>query len=170
MALIRWIHLLEAVSLIGLGICAAILPNYFTFKLEQLLGVLFIAAGSVQLVRVFIDRMQARSLLYFLIALLYFVFGIIFWIHPVVGMLSLGLILMVFLLADGIAKLLLGYQAYPNLMWAGFIGCGVLSLVMGLIIWIEWPLTSAWPRGILAGANLVLYGSAMLAFSLREQG
>jgi uncharacterized membrane protein HdeD (DUF308 family) len=83
-------------------------------------------------------------------------------------MLSLGLLLMGFLVADGIAKILLGYESYPTSMWAGFIVCGTLSLIMGLIIWIEWPLTSAWPRGTITGLNLVFYGGSLLALTIQE--
>jgi uncharacterized membrane protein HdeD (DUF308 family) len=66
----RGVHFIEALSLIVLGIAATILPNYFTFKLEKMLGIIFVASGCIQLLRVFLDRMQARSVLYFMIALL----------------------------------------------------------------------------------------------------
>jgi uncharacterized membrane protein HdeD (DUF308 family) len=164
----RWAYLLEALILMSLGICAIALPQFFTFKLEKILGMIFISSGNIQILPIIIDRIQVRSLLYFFIALLYLVCGIVFWIHPIISMLSLGLILMGFLIADGIAKLLLGYQAYPSIMWAGFVVCGFLSLIMGLIIWIEWPLTSSWARGVFAGTNLLFYGSSLLAQHLSE--
>ena len=164
-----WMHFFEAVVLIGLGIGAAILPSYFSFKLEQFLGVVFIASGVVQLIRVCVDRTLARSLLYFLIALLYLASGIMFWIHPYISMFSFGFILMAFLMADGVAKLILGYEIFPKARWQGAAACGVLSLIVGVSIWAEWPLTSAWPRGILAGANLFLYGCALFGLALKER-
>jgi len=164
-----WMRFFEAVALIGLGIGAAILPSYFTFKLEKFLGVVFIISGAVQLIRVFIDRIPARSLLYFLIALLYLASGIMFWVHPYISMLSFGFILMAFLMADGVAKLILGYEVFPKARWQGVAICGVLSLIMGVSVWAEWPLTSAWPRGILAGANLFSYGCALLGLALKER-
>ncbi|HEX2579535.1 MAG TPA: DUF308 domain-containing protein [Rhabdochlamydiaceae bacterium] len=159
----------EAVVLIGLGISAAILPSYFTFKLEQFLGVIFMASGLVQLIRVLVDRIPARSLLYFLIALLYLASGIMFRIHPYISMLSFGFILMVFLMVDGLAKMILAYEVYPKALWQGFAACGILSVIMGVSIWAEWPLTSAWPRGILAGVNLFSYGCALLGLALKER-
>jgi uncharacterized membrane protein HdeD (DUF308 family) len=158
----RSVHLMEAVCLISLGVLTLILPHFYTFRLENMLGIVFMAAGLIQFVPVFLERIQGQTILYFLIALLHLLFGIIFWIHPIVSLLSLGLILMEFLIADGIAKLLLGYQSYRSNLWFAFLLCGVASIGMAVAIWIEWPVTSAVARGFFGGASLILYGSCLL--------
>jgi uncharacterized membrane protein HdeD (DUF308 family) len=165
----RWTHLFEALSLILLGIFAMALPHLFTIGLEKLMGITFIFSSLVQFIRIFSDRIQPRSLLYFFIAVMYFVCGIVYLIYPTAGILSMGLILIGFLMVDGVAKIVLGYQAYPFRMWVGFILNGVLSLIMALIVFKDWPETAFWVPGVFSGVNLLFYGSSLLLLALSEQ-
>ena len=43
---------------------------------------------------------------------------------------------------------------------------GVITLVLGAIIWRQWPLSGLWAVGILVGVDMLLTGASLLALSL----
>ena len=133
-----------------------------------MLGITFVVSGLVQFLRIFIDRIQPRSILYFFIAALYCLFGVVYWIHPILSMLSMGLILMGFLMVDGLAKFVLAYEVYPSKISIGFVLNGILSMTLAGLIWKSWPSTAFWVPGAFSGLNLLFYGSSLLSLVLSE--
>jgi uncharacterized membrane protein HdeD (DUF308 family) len=42
---------------------------------------------------------------------------------------------------------------------------GVLSLILGLLIWSQWPVSGLWAVGVLVGVNLLGTGMALVTLA-----
>ena len=52
---------------------------------------------------------------------------------------------------------------FPNWGWAGF--DGAVTLLLGILLWAEWPWSGFWFLGIAVGISLVLRGWAYVMFA-----
>jgi len=163
----RTIYLVEAFSLISLGIFALVSPHLFTLGLEFLLGWSLILAGFVQSLRIFKSHLPVGKVGYTLNAFLYVLCGVLLLVYPQIGVLSITMILMAFFVLEGLAKFILGYQLRPIKRWHWFVIDGIFSWSMALLIWNGWPDIAYWVPGVITGINLLSFGCSLLAFSFR---
>ena len=47
------------------------------------------------------------------------------------------------------------------------LGSGVLSLLFGLLIWNQWPVSGMWAVGVLGGVDLLSTGISMVVLASR---
>jgi uncharacterized membrane protein HdeD (DUF308 family) len=47
---------------------------------------------------------------------------------------------------------------------------GVITLVLGLMIWAQWPLSGAWAIGVLFGIQLLMNGIALATIGSAVRG
>jgi uncharacterized membrane protein HdeD (DUF308 family) len=47
---------------------------------------------------------------------------------------------------------------------------GVITLLLGLMLWKQWPLSGAWAVGVLFGVQLISTGVALLALGSAARG
>jgi uncharacterized membrane protein HdeD (DUF308 family) len=85
------------------------------------------------------------------------------------GVLSLTLVLAIFLLFEGVLELIL-YFRIRRIRHAGWILFdGLITLLLGFFIWVQWPSSSVWVIGTLVGISLIFSGISrfMLSFAIR---
>src|SRR3984893_15657036 len=90
--------------------------------------------------------------------------------NPLLGVLSLTLVLAVFLLFEGILELLLYFRT-RRIRHAGWILFdGIVTLILGILIWAQWPSSSVWVIGTLVGISLIFSGISrfMLSAAIRN--
>jgi uncharacterized membrane protein HdeD (DUF308 family) len=90
--------------------------------------------------------------------------------HPLLGVLSLTLLLAVFLLVEGILEITL-YFRIRRVRHAGWVLFdGIVTLILGIFIWAQWPSSSVWVIGTLVGISLIFSGISrfMLALAVRH--
>ncbi len=73
-------------------------------------------------------------------------------------------------LVEGLVKIIASVQNrnMPNWGWMCF--SGILALIIGGLIWSEWPSSAIWAIGLLVGINILFRGWSlvMLASAVRE--
>jgi uncharacterized membrane protein HdeD (DUF308 family) len=75
----------------------------------------------------------------------------------------LSLLLTAFLIIKGIFRLTLAYATQiPNIV-STLVGAGV-SIILGLLIWLEWPSSSGWFLAFCLSAEIALRGWALMMF------
>lgn len=158
----RYLLLFEGVVFTLLGFIAIALPGISTLSTELFIGWLLIFAGAVQLYRTIKSRHAPGFLGSLLISLLYIVFGILLLVFPIAGILSLTVLLTIFFIAEGIAKIILGIQLRPFRRWGWFLLNGILALIIAYIIWSGWPGTAFWVLGLLVGINMIFFGISLM--------
>jgi len=166
----RWKTLLiSGIILIVLGLIAITLPWVFTLGIELFIGVLLLVAGLVQLIHLFQSRGLKGFLSTLLLALVSVIVGILLLTYPLAGMLTLTLLLSLFFLAAGIAKLILGIQLRPIAGWGWIVSSGIISLLIALLIWAGWPGTGLWVLGLLLGIDFLFAGIYMVALAMAHR-
>jgi uncharacterized membrane protein HdeD (DUF308 family) len=95
-----------------------------------------------------------------LLAIVYLAGGAYFVTHPLLGLGTLTLFLSVILFIEGVVWVIAYFQQPNGNIW--MLLNGVITLVLGLMIWGGWPSTSVWAIGTLLGVNLVMTGMSLL--------
>ena len=78
------------------------------------------------------------------------------------GMASITMVLAVYLFVDGIMAVVAGFQAKPMKGWGWVVFSGVAAIVLGVLIWKEWPGSAQWVVGLLVGIRLITAGWSMM--------
>ena len=72
-----------------------------------------------------------------------------------------ALALAVYFVVDGIFAVVAGFGLPKGKGWVIF--NGVISVLLGIMIWRSWPVSGLWAVGILLGVKMVVAGMAMMA-------
>ncbi|HEU0058561.1 MAG TPA: DUF308 domain-containing protein [Hyphomicrobiaceae bacterium] len=153
-------------AIVVLGILAILAPLMAGKATVILVALLLLLAGLAQ----FFDAWQSRQSLSSRVLTLVLgatatIAAIFMLAHPVLGLRVLTGLLVAYLMAEGLWKIAVSLR---NRHWAGYgwlLLSGVLSLLLGILIWRQWPLAGTSALGILIGVNLVCTGVALLALA-----
>lgn len=101
-----------------------------------------------------------------ILGIIYIIAGIFLLMHPVGGLLALTLFLASFLLVYGIFALVLGFQMRPHNGWGWVLFDGIITILLGILIWAHWPFNSDWVVGTLFGISIFVSGVTRLMMTL----
>jgi uncharacterized membrane protein HdeD (DUF308 family) len=144
-----------------LGILAMMAPTLTGLSIAMALGVLIIAGGILRIIWAFRAESLGRGLLRFAVGGLTLLCGIALIAHPLFAAGLLTIVLAAYFILDGISEIAAGIQRQgAGSGWLLF--GGIISLLLGIMIWAQYPLSGAWAMGILVGIKLFLIGVIML--------
>ena len=150
---------LMGVLFIVLGLVAIGEPLVAGLAVAVLAGWLLLAGGIVHAVSAFRAGGAKSVIWHALLAVLYLAGGVYFVTHPLLGLGTLTLFLSVIFFIEGVVWVVAYFQLRSNI-W--MLLNGVITLVLGLMIWAGWPSTSVWAIGTLLGVNLLMTGMSIL--------
>jgi uncharacterized membrane protein HdeD (DUF308 family) len=140
-----------------------------TFVSVFLLGWLLIASGIVHVVHL-IRHTEIRSFWHIVGAILDFIAGFYLIANPGLGALTLTLVLAGFFLVSGVTRLIGVWRLnLPHKFWP--VLNGIISILLGILLWVHWPTSGLWFIGFAIGIELIIRGwtLVMLAFALRSR-
>lgn len=142
-----------------LGALAIVLPLAAVFALSGLIGILLLIGGVVQFVYT-LKRHQSvgKVMLGLIVSALYVIAGLILLAHPFVTLLSLTLFLAAFLVIAGIFKVIAAVEAHGTPYWGWTLASGILTFILGVLMWTHWPGFAIWAVGLLVGIDLIFMG------------
>lgn len=152
------------------GILAICLPLASSIGIVIVLAWLILFAGVAHLIFAFHSHGIGAVLWQIVLAIAYGVAGVYMLMNPLIGVLSLTLVLAVFLLFEAVLELVL-YLRIRRVRHAGWVLFdGVVTLILGILIWAQWPSSSLWVLGTLVGISLIFSGISrfMLALAIRQ--
>jgi len=153
------------VALIVLGAVCILGEIETTMITVIVLGWLLVIGGVIALVHAFRTRSWSGFFLYLLSAVLRLVTGFLLIRWPLVGAISVTLILATLFIVGGVFRAVGAFSLrFPNWGWTAT--SGVLALVLGVLLLWELPTSSLWFLGLAVGIDLVFEGSALLALGL----
>ena len=157
---------LWAVALILLGIVAVASPLFAAVVVNTIVAWLIVVAGVVHLVLAF-HAFKAGSMLWrLLVGIAYIFFGGYLIVHPGLGVASLTLVLASLFLVEGILEIVMFFQARAARGSSWLLLDGIITLALGLMIYLQWPSSSAWAIGTLVGVSMIVSGVTRLMLSL----
>jgi uncharacterized membrane protein HdeD (DUF308 family) len=100
----------------------------------------------------------------------YFATGIYLISHPVLGLAGLTLVMAIFFCAIGVADIIAWFSTRKSGGSGWMLLNGIVTLVLGFMVWNRWPATSLWFIGTLVGISLFMAGMSrlMMALTLRK--
>jgi uncharacterized membrane protein HdeD (DUF308 family) len=160
-----WLLLLGLVQ-IACGALALAVPVAASLAAVIVFGAVLVVAGVFQAVHAFSVRTWKGVVLQGLGALLYIAAGVLILLFPLSGALSLTIVVAALLIADGVARCVLAYRLKPLDGWGWFLGAGIASTVVGILLMVGWPLTGLFAIGLLLGVNLIFAGVTNCALAV----
>ncbi len=161
--------LLIGVLLIVLGIVAIAQPAVSTIFAETWFALILVSAGAAKLAFAFQTRNNGGFVWKLLLSILYIATGVMLFFYPLTGVLTLTLLLGSFLLTEGVFELILAFRLRPQQNWTWVLGDGIITLLLGGIIWFQWPFDAPWLIGTLVGASVLSTGISRVMLSLNAR-
>jgi len=155
-----------SILLIILGLLAIALPIETSLGVVIVIGWLLLFHGIGQLVHAFKSKGAGHILWKLVVAVAYLVAGVYFLARPAVGATGLTFALAIFFLAEGVSDLV-AYFAARKVAGSGWILLdGIVTLLLGVMIWRHWPSSSFWVIGLLVGISMLMTGMTRLMMAL----
>jgi uncharacterized membrane protein HdeD (DUF308 family) len=154
------------ILMIILGIFAIGAPVVATIAVQVLLGWLLVIGGIAEGIHAFMAQNWRGFLFELLSAILYLAVGVLLLVNPLLGAAALTLLLAVFLVVEGIFKIIMALRVRDHRGWGWVLASGILSLILGAMIWAQWPASGAWVIGLLVGIQLLFTGWSLVMLAL----
>ncbi len=158
--------LLAGLVLVVLGVLAIATPAVAGKAVVTVIGVVLLLAGIAQLVSSLRLDGWRRKLPPLLLGVITSVCGVALLGEPWIGMEFIALILAAFFCIEGVWKIIASFNYRPASGWLAMLASGVLTLVLGVLIYRQWPLSGIWAIGILVGVDLLMTGVSMVAVAM----
>lgn len=163
-----WCFVLLGALFAGLGTVAIFTPLLASLAAATLFGVLMLVGGVAQVVSAFWAGHWRGFTLYLLGGILYLVVGGLIVGNPFEGLEVLTLLLAAFFIVGGVFRIVVGLQTRMH-QWGWLLLSGLVSLMLGILIWAQFPESALWVIGLFIGLEMVFNGVVwvMLGLELR---
>ena len=155
-----------SILLIVLGVLAILLPVEFSFGVVMVVAWLLMISGVVQFVHAFQCKGVGSVIWKILIALIYFASGLYLRLNPGLGVAALTLLLIGFFVVQGVIEIFFYLRTRHSGVSGWVLFDGIITLILGLMIWRHWPSAALWVIGVLVGINMIMTGMTRLMLTL----
>lgn len=134
-----------------------------------LIGFLMLASGISEIVNSFWAGRWSGMLMHLLIGILYVVVGFLIIDQPAEAAINITLVIAVFLIISGIFRMVFAVsERFTG--WGWVLLNGAVTLMMGMLIYKQWPASGLWVIGLFIGIDLIFNGWSwiMLAITVRR--
>lgn len=146
-----------------MGIFAIASPFIAGVSIAMVVGILLIIGGIGQTIFAF---KAGTGLFTIIIGVLTVIAGGYMVSNPAAALATLTIFLTIYLIVSGIFEALVAFQAKPAAGWGWALFSGLLSILLGVMIWSQFPLSGAWAIGILLGIRLFTGGLSLMMFGM----
>jgi uncharacterized membrane protein HdeD (DUF308 family) len=160
------VSILWGALLIVLGMVALASPLLAAVAVNVMVAWLLVLAGVAHVMLAFRAHGAGSMIWKLLVGIAYLGFGGYLFVRPVVGVASLTLVLASLFLLEGILNIVLYVKMRPMHGSSWVLVDGIVTLALGLMIYMQWPSSSAWAIGTLVGVSLIFSGVARVMMSL----
>jgi uncharacterized membrane protein HdeD (DUF308 family) len=160
-----WIVALGALFVVG-GVVALFNVFAATFVAVIYIAAAMVVAGGWEIITAFQIRPWGRAVLWGVVGALTLFAGVAAARFPIFAAMSLTALVGGLLIVGGIVKLVLAYQLRDLSRWELIALAGALSLLLGVLILAEWPVSGFYVLGLFLGVNLLFEGVGWVAMGL----
>ena len=155
-----------AIVVIILGFLAIALPLATSVGVVVVIAWMILLAGAFQLVHAFQSKGVGSTLWKIVVATLYLIVGIYFLLNPLMAVAGFTLALAIFFVVEGVMDLVIYFQSRKVGGSGWILFNGVVTLILGIMVWRQWPSSSLWLIGTLVGISMIMTGMTRLMLSL----
>ena len=152
----KWMGILTIIF----GILAMMMPYITGQSVLMLIGILVMAGGIMRMIWAFKAGSLGKGILVFIIGGLTLLAG--FWIitEPFIAAGALTIVLSIYFFVDGFAEIMAAFSLAEGKGWLIF--DGVVTIVLGVLLFMGFPFSGPLAVGVLLGIKLLLAGITML--------
>jgi len=147
------------------GMIAIFAPMEAGIVVVIVVGWMAVFNGGAQLFYAFSHEAKHRWL-EALLGIIYIIAGIYILMHPLGGLLAITLLISCFLIVYGVFALVLAFQMRPAPGWGWVLFDAIVTIFLGILIYIHWPMNTEWVMGTLVGISFIVTGVSRLMVSL----
>jgi uncharacterized membrane protein HdeD (DUF308 family) len=153
-------------ALMLLGILAIVRAVAATVVSMLFFGWLLVIAAGIEIVQAIMVGKWAGLFHHWLGAILFGVLGALIVWRPLVTAEIVTLLMGAFFLVAGLFQLITPFLvSLPEWGWHAL--NGIITLVLGILILAQWPVSGLWVIGLFVGIELIFYGGAWVALALK---
>ncbi len=151
------------------GILAIALPLASSIGVVLVVGWLILLAGVWHLIFVFHSHSFGGVLWQLLLAIVYGFAGVYMLMHPLLGLVTLTLVIAVFLFIEAGLETALYFTIRKKTNAGWVLLDAIVTLILAIMIWAQWPSSSGWVLGMLVGISLIFSGISRLSLSATKR-
>jgi uncharacterized membrane protein HdeD (DUF308 family) len=156
---------LESKNSIAIGVLLAILgmfaimsPVFSGISTTFMVGALLFVTGVFETVFAFKQDSFGKGTLKFIFGGLSIAAGIALFAVPAEGMGVLTIILIAYFFAAGILGIIVAFQVKPAEGWEWIMFNAVITILFGILVIANWPVSGVWLLGFYVGLKILLIG------------
>ena len=152
------VAVITGIVMVICGILAIGSPLAAGVSVTLVVGMLLAIGGVSQCVIAFSAGAFGQGLLVFLMGVITAIAGLFLLTQPLAGLAAITLFLAAYFIVEGIIELIAAVKIRPADGWLWMLATGVVTLLLGVMIWRQFPVSGAWAVGLLFGIKLVMSG------------
>jgi uncharacterized membrane protein HdeD (DUF308 family) len=163
--------MLAGVLMLVLGAVAIVVPAVASVATAIFIGWILVIASAFELANAMAVEHGGRRALRAVLAVLTFAAGLYLLVAPLDGVFTLTVILVIWFMATGTARVIVGIAERGLPGWGMTVLSGVISIVLGVLIAEKLPSSADWAIGLIVGVDLFFAGITLtsLAYTLRNR-
>jgi uncharacterized membrane protein HdeD (DUF308 family) len=160
----KW-FLILGLLLVVFGIYALIVTPAATLGTVIVLGLIVAMGGLFEIIHTFQVRQVTVFFLHLLAGSFAMVVGLLMLTHPQRGAAAWTLVFACYFLVFGIFRAAMSLTLrFDGWGWALF--DSIVTLILGVLLWVEWPSSSIWFIGLAIGISMVLRGWSLIVLAV----
>ena len=135
-------------------------------------GILMLIGGVAQLVEAFKCKGWKSILWHVIMAILYVFGGIVVISNPLLASMVLTIMLAAAFIGIGLTRFLIGLQMRGSKGWVWPMISGIVSILLGVVIIAQWPISGLWVIGLFVAVELIVHGLSytIVALAAKSSG
>jgi uncharacterized membrane protein HdeD (DUF308 family) len=140
-------------------------PVFASIATVLVIGAFLVAAGIIHFISSFFEIHSDHFWAHLGIAIITLIVGLLMLLTPKVTLVALTLLIAAFFLINGVFRIISSmFTRFRG--WGWVLLNGIISLLLGILITIQWPASSFWVIGLFVGIDLIFTGLSFLMISL----
>jgi len=144
------------------GVIAIGSPLITGVAVAVFVGFLLLASGVAQIVHAIKSKQWGTGFWGTVIGALGIAAGLLMIFRPMVGLLTMTMLLAIYFLVDGISEIIAAFKIKPDQGWGWVLFNGIIAVLLGFMIWRQWPVSGRWAIGVLVGIHILITGWSMI--------
>jgi uncharacterized membrane protein HdeD (DUF308 family) len=154
------------IAMIALGVIAWLDVVAVTIAGTIFVGAMLFLGGVFQIIHAFMTKEWRGFIMSLFCGVLYVGGGVLIMNEPEQGALFLTLLVVAALMVGGVVRIILALTHRNIAAWGLILLSGIVSIVVGYLLYANLPWSGLWVVGTLVAADLLVQGSSWVYFGL----
>ena len=145
------------------GVVAIGSPLITGVAVAVFVGFLLLASGVARIVHALKSKQWGTGFWGTVIGVLGVAAGLLMIFRPLVGLVTMTMLIAIYFLVDGISEIIAAFKIKPDQGWGWVLFNGIIAVLLGFMIWQPVAgLRCRWAIGVLVGIHILITGWSMI--------